>query len=613
MTKTMSSNENEEVRQYLQEKLKHIPDSPGVYRFIGKKEQILYIGKAKSLNKRVRSYFSNSRGHSYRISRMVGKAVDILYTVTHSEVEALTLENNLIKEHQPRYNINLKDGKTYPYICIKNERFPRLFPTRNRIEDGSEYYGPFTSVSTMRAILEVIRQNFKYRTCNYKLTEENIKAGKFKLCLEYQIGNCAGPCVGLVEEAQYMQNIEAIRKILKGNYKSLLKQLDEEMKAAAENYQFERANEIKVRIEKFKAFKRKNTVISETITDVEVLTADRLNDLTIVIHFKVQNGAIVQTHAWELRRKNEEEDEEILAAVLTQMHNDQKELGKTILTNLEFKAEEEIEGYTIHVPQRGDKHKLVELSIKNCRVLLEEKVLKQNFKKKTPQEAIMEQLQQDLRLKTLPRHIECFDNSNIQGEYPVASLVVFKDAKPSKKDYRHFKIKTVIGPDDFASMKEIVFRRYRRLLEESQPLPDLIVVDGGKGQLSAAVEALKQLELLHMVPIIGIAKKLEELYFVNDPIPLHLDKRSTSLRLLQHLRNEAHRFAITFHRNLRSKGGTGTKLTKVEGIGEKTAQKILTHFRSIKKLKAAPEEEIIKILGPDKGGKIIESIKKGEL
>lgn len=586
--------------EQLQELLEQLPDAPGIYQYFDERGSLLYIGKAKNLKKRVRSYFMAGRGHSYRIATMVAKIFDIRFTVVYSEVEALTLENNLIKEHQPKYNINLKDGKTYPYICIRNERFPRVFPTRTRVDDGSEYYGPFTSVKTMNAFLDMIRQNYKFRTCNYVLSEDNIQNGKYKVCLEYQIGNCFGPCEGLYDEQTYTQNIDAIRKILRGNLKELLDQLETEMFRLAGEYAFEKAEVVKKQIEQIRMYKRRNTVVSEQITDVEVLTADRLNDLAIINHFKVVNGAIIATHAWEVRIKNEETDEELLTSVFERLLLEDDYLGTEILSNIAFPIEDEQQRFTIRVPQRSDKKKLVDLSMTNCRVLLEEKVWKQNLRKRTPEEPILEQLQKDLHLTTLPRHIECFDNSNIQGKYPVASLVVFKDGKPSKKDYRHFKIKTVEGPNDFASMEEIVYRRYKRLVDEGQPLPDLVIVDGGKGQLSSAAGSLENLGLSTKMPLIGIAKRLEEIYVVNDPFPLYLDKRSTSLKLIQQLRNEAHRFAITFHRDLRSKNTFVTKLTDLEGVGETTAKKLLTHFKSVKKIRAASMEELVQVVGQSK-------------
>jgi excinuclease ABC subunit C len=597
----------------VREQLSLVPDVPGVYRYYNKNGSLLYIGKAKSLVKRVRSYFNSGRAHSYRIATMVAQIDDIQYTITHSESEALTLENNFIKEHQPKYNINLKDGKTYPYICITKERFPRVFSTRDRSDAQTEYFGPFTSVKTMHAFIELIRQNYKFRTCNYSLTEANVKAGKFKVCLEYQIGNCKGPCEGLFSEEAYLQNIAAIRKILKGHMRELIEQLEGEMYAAAEEYAFEKAEVLRVMIEKIRAFKLRNTVVSEEIDAVDVLTVDRLNDLAVINHFHVTHGAITATHSWEVRIRFDETDAEILGTVFERLVQD-GELGKELLVNVDFTPEDEsIWTGQIKQPTRGDRKMLVDLSLKNCRVLLEEKVWKQTLKKKDPTEPILEQLQKDLHLLTLPRHIECFDNSNFHGTYPVASMVVFKGGKAAKKDYRHFKIKTVEGPNDFASMEEIIHRRYKRCLDEGIPLPDLIIVDGGKGQLSSAAKSLEELGLLRKVPIIGIAKKLEEIYVLNDPIPLHIDKRSTSLKLIQQLRNEAHRFGITFHRDLRSKGTFVTHLTDLPGIGKGSADKLLSHFRSVKKVKEATLEELIAVVGQSRAELIKAAIEGNQI
>jgi excinuclease ABC subunit C len=604
---------NESHSEKVREQLKLVPDTPGVYRYYNKNGSLLYIGKAKNLAKRVRSYFNAGRNHSYRIATMVSQIADIQYTITHSEAEALTLENNFIKEHQPKYNINLKDGKTYPYLCITKERFPRVFSTRDRSDAQTEYFGPFTSVKTMHAFLDLIRQNYKFRTCNYVLSEANVRAGKFRVCLEYQIGNCKGPCEGLFPEEEYNKNIAAIRKILKGHMRELLEQLEAEMYAFAEEYAFEKAEATRQMIEKIRTFKLRNTVVSEEIDAVEVLTVDRLNDLAVINHFRVTHGAITSTHSWEVRIRHDETDAELMATVFERLILED-EVGKELLVNVDFTPDEEL-GWTgqIKIPTRGDRKMLVDLSLKNCRVLLEEKIWKQNLKKKNPQEPILEQLQKDLHLVNLPKHIECFDNSNFHGQYPVASMVVFKDGKAAKKDYRHFKIKTVEGPNDFASMEEIIHRRYKRCLDEGIQLPDLIIVDGGKGQLSSAAKSLEALDLIRKVPIIGIAKKLEEIYVLNDPHPLHLDKRSTSLKLIQQLRNEAHRFGITFHRDLRSKGTFVTHLTDLPGIGKGSADKLLGHFRSVKKVKEATLEELIAVVGQSRAELIKQAIDDNQI
>ena len=599
----------------LLDKVRHLPLQPGVYRFLNKDGKIIYIGKAKSLRKRVSSYFSRSQGHSYRISSMVRQIQEVEYTLTNSEIEALLLENNLIKSHQPRYNILLKDGKTYPYICIKKERFPRVFPTRVKQNDGSTYYGPYPSVVTMKTILELIRGFISIRTCNYDLSEKNISAGKFKPCLEYQIGNCLAPCVGKQSEEDYMTGIDQVKNILRGKLGPVLRELEQRMKLAAENYEFEKAEFYKNRLAKVRAYQRKNTVVSEKINDLEVLTIDSEENLAVVNHFRLVGGAIVGTHSYEIRKSNQEEDQEILAATLAQMIAEEEEMFPEIVSNLELDPEHIPDGFNLNVPQRGDKKHLVELSQKNAKNLLTEKLYTQNFKqRKTREQVMMEDLQKALNLDVLPDHLECFDNSNFQGTSPVASCVVFKNGKPSKKDYRKFNVKTVEGPDDFASMKEIVGRRYRRLIDEEKSLPKLIVIDGGKGQLSSAVEALQDLNLYGEVPIIGIAKRLEEIYRPADPFPLHIDKKNTGLHLIQQARDEAHRFAITFHRQKRAKAeGQRSRLTKVKGIGPAAEKEILRHFKSIKKLKAAPESELIEVLGEHRAQLIRQAVERGDL
>ncbi|MEZ4825994.1 MAG: excinuclease ABC subunit UvrC [Bacteroidia bacterium] len=595
------------------DKVRSLPDAPGVYRFLNKKGKIIYIGKAKDLKKRVSSYFVSSRQHTYRIQHLVRNIDDLAYTVTDSEAEALLLENNLIKNHQPRYNILLKDGKTYPYICIKKERFPRVFSTRNKISDGSTYFGPYPSVSTMKALLELIRGFIKLRNCNFYLSQENINAGKFKVCLEYQIGNCGGPCEAKVSEAEYMEGIDQIRNILRGRLTPVLQSLESKMMEAAENYEFEKAEFLKKRLESIKAYKIKSTVVSEKINDLEVLTIDTEQQLSVVNHFKVQNGAIVQTHSWEIRKTHQEEDEEILMSSFNYLLGEEEELFPEIVTNLPLDVESLPEGYTNTVPQKGDKKHLTDLSLKNCRTLLIEKLYNQNFRqKKTPGEKMMEELQKELRMENLPDHIECFDNSNFQGSSPVASVVVFKEGKPAKKDYRHFNIKTVEGPNDFASMEEIVTRRYKRLLDEKEPLPKLIIIDGGKGQLSSAATALESLGLLHKIPMVGIAKRLEEIYRVGDSIPLHIDKKSPALHLIQQIRNEAHRFAITFHRDKRSKApNQRSALTSIKGIGEQAEKEIIQIFKSVRKLKNATPEELEAQLGKHRAKLILEAIEQG--
>ncbi|MEZ4684774.1 MAG: excinuclease ABC subunit UvrC [Bacteroidia bacterium] len=583
----------------LLDKVKNLPNEPGVYRFLNKNGKIIYIGKAKDLRKRVGSYFMKGRGHSYRISHMVERIDDMAYTVVHSEIEALLLENNLIKNNQPRYNILLKDGKTYPYICIKNERFPRVFSTRNRRDDGAHYYGPYANPGAMKEILNLIRGFVQLRTCNYDLSEEKIAAGKYRVCMEYQIGNCAAPCVGKQTEEDYMEGIEQVRNILKGKLSPVIDRLKELMHQAAERFEFEKADYYKKKVNQVAAYRQKNTVVNPRVGDLEVLTVLSEDKLAIVNHFKVLDGAIIQTHAYEMKRQYQESDEEVMAAALVRLLEDEDELFGEIMVNVEPAFEDENAAYNFTIPKIGDKKHLVDLSLKNCEQLLTEKLYEQNFKKrKTGGEIMVEELQKALHMKVAPDHIECIDNSNFHGEAPVSSLVVFKNGKASKRDYRHFNVKTVEGPNDFATMDEIVTRRMTRLVREGEPLPKLLVVDGGKGQLSSAVAALKRLGLYGQVPVIGIAKRLEEIYVPNDPVPLHIDKKSGALRLIQQMRDEAHRFAITHHRNRRAKAeGRKTGLTKIEGIGEARAKEILRTFKSIKKLKEAPQQERIDKLG----------------
>lgn len=594
-------------------KVQNLPALPGVYRYLNKNGKIIYIGKAKDLRKRVGSYFAKSRKHSYRIERLVQSIADIAYTVVNSEVEALLLENNLIKTHQPRYNILLKDGKTYPYICVKNERFPRVFSTRQRLDDGSLYFGPYANLGVMKDILALIRGFVKLRNCTYHLSESNIQAGKFKRCLEFQIGNCAGPCEGIYSEEAYMTGIEQVKYVLRGNLAAVTERLESLMNQAAAEYQFEQAEFYRKRIEQVKAYKRKSTVVSEKIRNLEVLTVLSEQQLAVVTHFKVENGAIIQTHSWETKVAHQEEEDEIIQTALEQlMLTPETTLAEEIVVNI-APQKKLIEGVNIFVPQKGDKRHLVDLGLKNCRTLLTEKLYKQNFqKRRQPGEIMVEALQAALNMESPPNHIECFDNSNFQGTDPVASMVVFRNGKPAKRDYRHFHIKTVEGPNDFASMTEVVGRRYKRLLEEKKELPDLVVIDGGKGQLSSAAEALRELGVLDQIPLIGIAKRLEEIYAVGDPIPLHIDKTNPALHLIQQLRNEAHRFAITFHRNLRSKKQR-SKLTGIKGIGEQTEQFILREFRSVKKLKEADPRELEAKLGKSKARIILNAIAEGKI
>lgn len=577
-----------------------LPEDAGVYRFMDSDGKVLYVGKAKNLRKRVTSYFVKSHQQSGRIRLLIKKADNILFTVVDSEHDALLLENIFIKKHQPRYNVMLKDDKTYPYIVIKNERFPRLFLTRKKIEDGSTYLGPFTSVSRVKLILDFVRSIYPIRTCNYVLSEENIEQGKFKVCLEYHIGNCLGPCEGRQSESSYNANIDQIKQILKGKATFVLKGLKEEMQQLADNFEFEAAEAVKKKIQHLEKYQSRSSVVHATIDDVEVFGLEMVEDKAFVNYFKVVNGSIIQTQAFQLKRQLEESPQELLSYAILSMRDRFKSQSRELI--VPFTPEYELADTTVTIPQRGDKKKLLDLATKNAleyknRVLT--RVDKHKMKQKRS-DRVLRQLMEDFRMNQMPYHIECFDNSNLQGSNPVASTVVFKDAKPSKKDYRHYNVKTVEGPDDYASMEEIVFRRYKRLIDEEQPLPQLILIDGGKGQLNAALSSLEKLGIASKVTLASIAKRLEEIYFPHDPVPLHISKKSESLKLLQQLRNEAHRFAITFHRQKRSKSALQTELTDIKGVGEKTIKALLVQFKSVKKIREAGYEKLKEAVGHQK-------------
>ncbi len=582
-----------------------LPKVPGVYRFIGEDEAILYVGKAKNLKNRIASYFGERKDRARKTRALVKNAHHLEFTMVETETDALLLEATLIKKYQPRYNVMLKDGKSYSYICIKKERFPRVFITRRVIKDGSVYFGPYTSKYNVKILLDLIKNLFQLRTCNLNLSENNINAGKFKVCLEYHIKNCAGPCTDLETEENYNKKIDQIKNILRGNFSAVKKHFKDEMQVHAENLDFEKAQNIKENLLVFEDYQGKSTVVSVTIKDVDVFSIATDEKQAYVNYLKIINGAIIHTYTLEMTKNLDEEKEDLLAFAILELRERFNSISQEIL--LPFKISLPDPEVKIIIPQIGDKKKLVELSEKNVKYFLmqRQKEAISRLNKQTPAERILRTLQKDLNMSDLPLHIECFDNSNIGGAYPVASCVVFKNAKPAKRDYRHFHIKTVIGPDDFASMEEIVTRRYSRLLRENQDLPQLIIIDGGKGQLSAAVKSLEALNLLDRVTVIGIAKKLEEIYFAKDPVPLHLNKKSESLKLIQQARNEAHRFAITFHRNQRSKDFTKTELTDIPGIGDKTAQKLLQHFKSVKKMKLAKAEDLEALVGKGSTQKIL--------
>lgn len=578
----------------LELQIKTLPEKPGVYQYFDKSGKILYVGKAKNLKKRVTSYFTKNND-SQRIRVMVKKIHEIRHIVVSSETDALLLENNLIKKNQPRFNVMLKDDKTYPWICIKNERFPRVFPTRQLIKDGSEYYGPFTSFKTVNTLLDLIKGLYQLRTCNYDLAEDKVKNGKYRVCLEYHLGNCLGPCEAHEGEQEYLKKIDAIRQIIKGNFKDSLQQFRHQMKDYAERMEFEEAQRIKNKIEILENYQAKSTVVNPKINNVDVFSIVSDEEYGYVNFLQLSHGAIIRSHTIEMKKKLAEHDRELLELGITEIRQRFNSHTREIYVPFKVDAGENIK---VTVPKLGDKKQIVDLSLRNAKYFRQERF--KQMKIVDPDRhvnRIMAQMKKDLRLNQEPRHIECFDNSNIQGTNPVAACVVFKDGKPSKKDYRKFNIKTVEGPDDFASMEEVVFRRYSRLLREAEELPQLIIVDGGKGQLSSAVKALEVLGLRGKIPIIGIAKKLEEIFYPEDSVPLYLDKRSESLKIIQHLRNEAHRFGITFHRNKRSSTALKTELEEIPGIGEKTVVELLKTFRSVKRVKEASPEALAGVVG----------------
>ena len=573
-----------------------IPHKPGVYQYFDKEDTLIYVGKAKDLRNRVSSYFVNTQQLNSKTKVLVRKINRIAFTIVDTEIDAWLLENNLIKKHQPRYNVMLKDDKTYPWIVIKNERFPRVFWTRRYIKDGSRYFGPYASVGMMHIVLDMIRELFPLRTCNLSLTVENIAKGKFKVCLEYQIGNCKGPCEGYQSEEDYDQNLSDIKDILNGKISMVTNRLKEQMQEAVQGMDFERAHKLKIKLDKLDNYQSKSTVVNSSISNVDVFSIASESNYAFVNFLRVVNGVIIQTQTVELKKRLDETDAELLAIAIPEIRSRYSSLSREIIVPFELDIEGN-EQIKFVVPKLGEKRKLLDLSLKNVAYFKKERLLQ--YEKLNPEvkvERVLTQMQKDLRLPVLPRHIECFDNSNIQGNYPVSAIVVFKDAKPSKKDYRHFNVKTVEGPNDFATMEEAVFRRYRRLLDEDQTLPQLIIIDGGKGQLGAALKSLKLLGIEKKVTVIGIAKRLEELYYPGDQYPLYLDKKSETLKIIQHLRDEAHRFGITFHRNQRSRKTFVSELDNIPGIGKVTVQKLLTRFRSVKKIKEATDEELKKVL-----------------
>ncbi len=580
-----------------------LPESPGVYRFYNEEDTLIYVGKAKNIRKRVTSYFSKSAGVSRKTLKLVSEIERLEYTVSNTEFDALLLENNLIKQNQPKYNILLKDDKTFPYLCILKENFPRIISTRKYIPKQGEYFGPFSSIVAMKNVLELVRKLYSIRTCSLALTPTNIQMQKFKVCLEFHIGNCKGPCEALQNESNYLEEINQARNILKGNLSIVSRYFEEQMEIFASSLDFEKAQLYKEKLSTLERFQSKSLVVNRSLTDIDVISLVGSETMLYINYLQITEGAIIFSKTISAQKKVDEIEGEVLSSVVQQLREQTGSNNTVILSNLELSFV--ADGIENIIPLIGDKKKLVALSLKNALELKKEKELSK-LERKTKNTEILEVLQKDLQLKTLPMVIECFDNSNFQGTSPVASMVRFVDAKPDKKGYRHFNIKTVVGPDDFASMKEIVTRRYTRLIKEQQKLPDLIIVDGGKGQLSSAVEALKELSIYGRVPIAGIAKKLEEIYVPGDSIPLLINKKSQGLRLLQQMRDEAHRFAITFHRLKRSKKNTASRLEEIDGIGQQTAQKLLTRFKSVKKIREAPIEELTDLVGPKLAQKLKE-------
>ena len=591
------------MQSSLEIQIQTLPDSPGVYQYYDKDGKLLYVGKAKNLKKRVASYFTKVHENA-KTRVLVKKIASIKHIVVETESDALLLENNLIKKFQPKYNVLLKDDKTYPWLCIKNEPFPRVFVTRNKVNDGSEYFGPYTNFKTVHTILGLIKDLYQLRTCNYELTLPNIKAEKFKVCLEYHLKNCKGPCEGYESAEEYLEKIKGVREILKGNFKDSLHRFKKMMNEYAKNLEFEEAQRIKEKIEVLENYQSKSTVVNPKISDVDVFTIVSDDSYAYVNFLQISYGAIIRSHTLEIKKKLDETDEHLLELAIIEIRERFNLNTKEVILPFEVDLGDKIK---VTVPKLGDKKQLLDLSERNAKYFRLDQ-LKQ-VKITDPDRhtnRLMAQMKADLRLSVEPRHIECFDNSNIQGTNPVAACVVFKDGKPSKKDYRHFNIKTVEGPNDFASMEEVVYRRYKRLLDEGEKLPDLIIIDGGKGQLSSALKSLEVLGLRGKIAIIGIAKRLEELFYPNDPYPLYLDKKSETLKIIQQLRNEAHRFGITFHRQKRSNSALKTSIETIPGIGEKSMIALIRHFRSVKHLSKATEEEIAQVIGASKAKKVFE-------
>ncbi|MEK6450335.1 MULTISPECIES: excinuclease ABC subunit UvrC [Myroides] len=594
------------IKPSLALQIQTLPDQPGVYQYFDKEDKILYVGKAKNLKKRVSSYFNKVHDNA-KTNVLVKKIETIKHIVVPTETDALLLENNLIKRLQPRYNVLLKDDKSYPWICIKREPFPRVFMTRRMIKDGSEYFGPYTNIKTVHTLLELIKELYPLRTCNYDLSTTNVRSGKFKVCLEYHIGNCAGPCQEYESDMQYDKKIKDIRDILKGNFKESLRGFKDYMMELASDMKYEEAQKVKEKVDLLENYQAKSTIINPKISNIDVFSIISDESAAYINFLQVSYGSIIRSHTMEVKKKLDETDVELLELAITELRERFNLTSKEVIVPFDVEV---AEGIHITVPKLGDKKRILELSERNAKFYRMD--LMKQIKIVDPERhvnRIMQQMKKDLRLHNEPRHIECFDNSNIQGTNPVAACVVFKDGKPSKKDYRHFNVKTVEGPNDYDSMEEIVYRRYKRVLEEKQPLPDLIVIDGGKGQLGVALKSLESLGLRGKVPVISLAERLEEIFYPGDSFPLYLDKRSETMKVIIHLRDEAHRFGLTFHRNQRSKNAITSELDNIKGVGEKTKTSLFNYFKSVKRIKEASLEELEKVIGKSKGKIVFEFFK----
>jgi len=587
------------VLDSLQKEITSLPNRPGIYQYYDEEGTILYVGKAKKLRNRVSSYFNKSGNLNGKTRVLVKKISSIRYVETATELDALLLENNIIKQLQPKYNIQLKDDKTFPWICIKKEPFPRIFSTRNKIKDGSEYFGPYASVKLMKTLLDLASKLYPLRNCNYALSDDNIKVGKFKVCLEYHLKNCLGPCQGYQSKTDYDLGIKEIKKIIKGNVSEVKKVLEAKMDLASKELEFEKAQQLKEKIFMLDKYQSKSVVVNPSIKNADVFNISSDLKTAYINYLSIIDGAVVQSYNTEIKKKLDEADEDLLTIAVLEIRDKFKSIAEEVI--IPFKLSSEFPSFMQHIPLRGDKKSLLEMAERSIKYhILNQRKQEKIVDPESRKNRLLEQIKSDLRLKELPTHIECFDNSNFQGAQPVSACVVFRDAKPAKKEYRHFNIKTVTGPNDFASMEEVVQRRYSRLLKDGLPLPQLIIIDGGKGQLSSAYKSLERLGIEKQVAIIGIAKRLEEIFFPHDSIPIYIDKRSESLKVIQHLRNEAHRFGITHHRLKRRKHTLKTGLTEIEGIGKATAQTLLQKFKSIKNVREANIEQLSVVVGKKK-------------